>query len=171
MGTQHPRCFDNNTCPSNVGRDVLQSWCYTMGWYRKRSHQRHNSCKYAIMISIMMCPCLNYFVLFLCVWFLLNGVLYQPSSVSPVNIDFTNKYSYTTGASVPEYEIRNILSFNGYSIRHESDGWGFEFLSGRDIFCLKASTHSHEHPFISRKWMVLPMHNWHLKFWFCKHEN
>ena len=28
-------------------------------------------------------------------------------------------------------------SSNGQSIRHESEGWGFEFLSGRDIFYLK----------------------------------
>ena len=26
---------------------------------------------------------------------------------------------------------------NGFSIRHESEGWGFESPSGRDIFCLK----------------------------------
>ena len=25
----------------------------------------------------------------------------------------------------------------GWSIRHESDGWGFKSHSGRDIFCLK----------------------------------
>ena len=28
-------------------------------------------------------------------------------------------------------------SSNGLSIRHESEGWGFNSLSGRDIFCLK----------------------------------
>ena len=27
-------------------------------------------------------------------------------------------------------------SSNGWSIRHESEGWGFESPSGRDIFCL-----------------------------------
>ena len=26
---------------------------------------------------------------------------------------------------------------NGRGIQHESEGWGFESLSGRDIFCLK----------------------------------
>ena len=26
---------------------------------------------------------------------------------------------------------------NGYTIRHESEGWGFESTSGRDIICLK----------------------------------
>ena len=32
--------------------------------------------------------------------------------------------------SAPESSI-------GWSIRHESEGWGFESPSGRDIFCLK----------------------------------
>ena len=44
-----------------------------------------------------------------------------------------------------EYDIAHELgqqmsgpdSLIGYSIRHESEGWGFESLSGRDIFCLK----------------------------------
>ena len=39
----------------------------------------------------------------------------------------------------------------GQSIRHESEGWGFESPSGRDIFCLKNFQKHSEHPFVSRK--------------------
>ena len=35
-------------------------------------------------------------------------------------------------------------SSNGWSIRHESEGWGFESPSGRDIFCLKKRRHFHK---------------------------
>ena len=53
-------------------------------------------------------------------------------------------------------KILNIISSNDQSIQHESDGLGFESLSGRDIFCLKNSTLSQEQPFVCWKWMLLP---------------
>ena len=34
-------------------------------------------------------------------------------------------------------QISGPDSSNDYSIRHESEGWGFESPLGRDIFCLK----------------------------------
>ena len=42
-------------------------------------------------------------------------------------------------------------SSNGKSIRHESEGCGFESLSGGDIFGIKTLTISQEHPFVCRK--------------------
>ena len=56
-----------------------------------------------------------------------------------LEFDFTSKISIT-----PEPVFKNMGqqmsgpdSSNGKSIRHESDGWGIESPSGRDIFCLK----------------------------------
>ena len=34
-------------------------------------------------------------------------------------------------------QISGPDSSNGLSIRHEFEGWGFEYSSGRDIFCFK----------------------------------
>ena len=55
------------------------------------------------------------------------------------NVNFTSKISIP-----PEPVFKNMGqqmsgpdSSIGWSIRHESEGWGFESLSGRDIFCLK----------------------------------
>ena len=42
------------------------------------------------------------------------------------------------------------------SILHESDGWGFDSRSGRDIFCLKIFDTSQDYPFVCRNWMLLP---------------
>ena len=47
---------------------------------------------------------------------------------------------------------------SGKSIRYESEGWGFESPSGRDISVSNTLKLSQEHPFVSRKWMLLPVH-------------
>ena len=39
---------------------------------------------------------------------------------------------------------------------YESEGWGFEFPSSRDVFGLKKMTLSQEHPSVSRTRMLLP---------------
>ena len=56
------------------------------------------------------------------------------------------KNIYTARASVQNMgqQMSGPDSSNGLSIRHESEGWGFESLSGRDIFCLKKLWHFHK---------------------------
>ena len=63
----------------------------------------------------------------------------RPCTVSISNVNFTPKISIP-----PEPVFQNMgqqmagpNSSNCQSIRYESEGWGFEFLSGGDIFCLK----------------------------------
>ena len=48
---------------------------------------------------------------------------------------------------------------NGLSIQHESEGWGFDSLSGRDILCLKNFDTFSRNLFVCRKWMLLPVHS------------
>ena len=62
-----------------------------------------------------------------------------PRTVNISNVSFTSKISIP-----PEPVFKNMGqqmsgpdSSIGQSIRHESEGWGFESPSGRDIFCLK----------------------------------
>ena len=47
----------------------------------------------------------------------------------------------------------------GQSIRHESEGYGFESPSGRDFSVSEALTLSQEHPSVCRKWKLLPVHS------------
>ena len=73
--------------------------------------------------------------------------------------------------SIPPEPVLKIMvqqtsgpdSSNGKNIWHESECWGFEFSSGRDFSVLKTLTLSQEHPFICRKWMLLPPHRLHFK--------
>ena len=57
----------------------------------------------------------------------------------PVFNVYLLKNIYTAWASVQNMgqQMSGPDSSNGESIRHESEGWGFQSLSGRDIFCLK----------------------------------
>ena len=51
------------------------------------------------------------------------------------------KYIYTARASIQVFSMGQEMSgpdsANGKGIQHESEDWGFDSLSGRDIFCLK----------------------------------
>ena len=62
-----------------------------------------------------------------------------PRTVNISNVNFTLKNIYTARASVQNMgqQMSGPDSSIGKSIRHESQGWGFESPSGRDIFCLK----------------------------------
>ena len=60
-------------------------------------------------------------------------------------------------------QMSDPASSNGLSIQHESEGWGLKSLSGRDIFVSTFLTLSQEHPCLCRKWMLLPVHSYHLK--------
>ena len=62
-----------------------------------------------------------------------------PRTINISNVNFTSKISIP-----PEPLFKNMGqqmydpdSSNSLSIRHESEGWGFESSSGGDIFCLK----------------------------------
>ena len=46
---------------------------------------------------------------------------------------------------------------NGYSIRHESEGWWFESPSGGDMFCLKNFDTFKRTSFLYRKLILLPV--------------
>ena len=71
------------------------------------------------------------------------------------------KNIYTARASVQNMgqQMSGPDSSIGWSIRHESKGWGFESPSGQVVFCLKNLTLSKEHPFVCQKWMLLPAHS------------
>ena len=55
-------------------------------------------------------------------------------------------------------------SSGGLSIQYESEGWGVESPSGRDISVSKSSTLAQEHLFMSQKLMLLPAHILHVKY-------
>ena len=62
-----------------------------------------------------------------------------PSTVNISNVNFTSKISIPPEPVFTKMGQQMLVpdNWNGKNIRHESEGWGFESPSGRDILCLK----------------------------------
>ena len=81
-----------------------------------------------------------------------------PRTVNISNVNFTTKISIQ-----PEPVFKNMgqqmsgpASSSGLSIRHESEGSGLSHPQVDTFSVSNTSTLSQEHPFVSRKWMLLP---------------
>ena len=88
-----------------------------------------------------------------------------PRTVNSSNVNFTSKISIPPKPAFKTWDSKcvSLIAQMVRAFGMNPKVGGFESLSGRDIQVSKKLTLSQEHPFVCRKWMLLPAHSQQFK--------